>query len=55
MMKIEDRISLNQGVMSACKDTTPIAGFDWDKGNLEKNWIRHGVTNGRSDKIVIRG
>ena len=21
-----------------------VTGFDWDEGNLEKNWFRHGVS-----------
>lgn len=24
-------------------DLNSIAGFDWDKGNQEKNWLRHRV------------
>lgn len=24
-------------------DLNAIAGFDWDEGNKDKNWIKHGV------------
>ena len=26
-------------------------GFQWDGGNYEKNWLRHGVTNAEAEQI----
>ena len=28
-------------------------GFDWDKGNIEKNWIRHQVTRNESEQAFF--
>lgn len=28
-------------------------GFDWDKGNAEKNWIRHQVTRNESEQVFF--
>ncbi|WP_447972151.1 BrnT family toxin [Nitrospira sp. Kam-Ns4a] len=28
-------------------------GFDWDAGNLDKNWERHGVTQGESEEVFF--
>ncbi len=28
-------------------------GFDWDDGNSEKNWIRHGVSRQESEQIFF--
>ncbi len=30
-----------------------IEGFDWDEGNLLKNWIKHGVTAGECEEIFF--
>lgn len=30
-----------------------IAGFDWDQGNINKNLIRHGVTDKESEEIFF--
>ena len=29
---------------------TKCAGFEWDKGNLLKNWEEHGVTGSESNR-----
>ncbi len=29
-------------------------GFQWDEGNAEKNWIRHGVSQGECEEIFFR-
>lgn len=28
-------------------------GFQWDKGNSEKNWIRHQVTNNECEQVFF--
>lgn len=28
-------------------------GFDWDEGNVEKNWIRHQVTKNESEQVFF--
>ena len=28
-------------------------GFEWDKGNSEKNWIRHRVTQGECEQVFF--
>jgi uncharacterized DUF497 family protein len=33
--------------LSAC------TGFDWDDGNLGKNWVAHDVTDGESEEIFF--
>jgi uncharacterized DUF497 family protein len=30
-----------------------IEGFDWDDGNILKNWIKHGVTAGECEEIFF--
>ncbi len=30
-----------------------IIGFEWDKGNREKNWIRHQVTNSECEEFFF--
>ena len=30
-----------------------ITGFDWDKGNLDKNWEKHGVSNAECDDVIF--
>lgn len=30
-----------------------VKGFDWDKGNAEKNWIRHNVRDRESEEIFF--
>src|SRR3990170_4523016 len=28
-------------------------GFQWDEGNAEKNWIKHGVSQGESEEVFV--
>lgn len=30
-----------------------IEGFDWDKGNIEKNWKKHNVRSGEIEEIFF--
>lgn len=30
-----------------------IIGFDWDKGNLDKNWEKHGVSNAECEEVFF--
>ena len=30
-----------------------IKGFEWDKGNIEKNWIRHEVTDQECEEVFF--
>jgi len=34
-------------------DLEKIEGFEWDKGNLVKNWQKHKVTEKETEKEVI--
>jgi uncharacterized protein len=29
------------------------AGFDWDKGNLDKNWLKHKVANAECEEMFF--
>ena len=39
--------------MGAYEDLAKCTGFQWDDGNLEKNWEKHGVTDGESEEIFF--
>lgn len=28
-------------------------GFEWDEGNVDKNWLKHGVTAGECEQIFF--
>jgi len=28
-------------------------GFEWDKGNIDKNWIKHGVSSSECEQIFF--
>ena len=30
-----------------------LAGFDWDRGNAEKNWARHAVTRNEAEEVFF--
>ena len=30
-----------------------LAGFDWDAGNRDKNWRKHGVTSGECEQVFF--
>ena len=32
-------------------DFEGIRGFQWDDGNFEKNWLKHGVTTAEAEQI----
>ena len=34
-------------------DINDIVGFDWDKGNISKNWERHHVSIGESEEVFF--
>ena len=34
-------------------DLNRIEGFDWDKGNREKNWLKHNVATGECEQIFF--
>lgn len=34
-------------------DLSKITGFEWDQGNIEKNLIKHNVTNQEAEEIFI--
>ncbi len=34
-------------------DFSAITGFDWDEGNLDKNWDRHLVSNGECEEVFF--
>ena len=35
------------------EEISSIVGFDWDKGNSEKNWIKHHVTKNEIEEIFF--
>ena len=30
-----------------------IAGFEWDAGNIGKNWVKHGVSNAECEEVFF--
>jgi uncharacterized DUF497 family protein len=30
-----------------------IAGFEWDTGNIDKNWVKHGVSNAECEEVFF--
>ena len=30
-----------------------IAGFEWDAGNIDKNWVKHGVSNAECEEMFF--
>lgn len=34
-------------------DPYELTGFDWDDGNQEKNWIKHGVSTAESEETFF--
>ena len=30
-----------------------IAGFEWDSGNIDKNWVKHGVSNAECEEVFF--
>jgi len=28
-------------------------GFEWDEGNVEKNWLKHGVSQGECEEVFF--
>ncbi len=34
-------------------DLDKIEGFEWDDGNLDKNWIRHRVSNAECEELFF--
>lgn len=34
-------------------DFEALSGFDWDTGNRDKNWQKHGVTTGECEQVFF--
>lgn len=34
-------------------DFSKLSGFDWDKGNSDKNWLKHGVTPFECEQVFF--
>lgn len=34
-------------------DIYSLTGFDWDEGNLDKNWIKHQVSNAECEEVFF--
>lgn len=30
-----------------------ITGFEWDAGNIDKNWVKHGVSNAECEEVFF--
>ena len=41
--------------MDGLPDLSHIEGFDWDKGNVQKNWERHRVSFSECEEVFLRG
>jgi uncharacterized DUF497 family protein len=39
--------------MDIDKELEKCTGFRWDKGNIEKNWLRHGVNPSECEQIFF--
>ena len=50
MTRVYDRV-IHMGVQSG--DTRGWAGFDWDEGNLVKNWERHHVSASECEQVFF--
>ena len=33
--------------------TAPLVRFDWDRGNAEKSWARHGVSRAEAEEVFF--
>lgn len=33
--------------------TAQLVGFDWDRGNAEKSWARHGVSRAEAEEVFF--
>lgn len=34
-------------------DLSKVKGFEWDKGNIDKSWIKHKVSNRESEEVFV--
>ncbi|MBU1000108.1 BrnT family toxin [Patescibacteria group bacterium] len=34
-------------------DLSKLAGFEWDKGNIDKNYIKHGITPNEAEEVFL--
>lgn len=34
-------------------DLSKIKGFEWDKGNIDKSWIKHKISNRESEEVFV--
>jgi len=34
-------------------DIGSLTGFDWDEGNLDKNWLKHQVSNAECEEVFF--
>jgi uncharacterized DUF497 family protein len=34
-------------------DILNVDGFDWDEGNIDKNWIKHQVSNSECEELFF--
>jgi uncharacterized DUF497 family protein len=41
------------GVADALDRLSQSTGFQWDEGNAEKNWLKHGVTQGECEEAFF--
>jgi uncharacterized DUF497 family protein len=39
--------------MGVLDDLAKCAGFDWDEGNLTKNWVRHRVATAECEQVFF--
>ncbi len=39
--------------MDISKELEGCTGFQWDKGNIEKNWLKHGVSPSECEQIFF--
>ena len=39
--------------MGAYDDLEQCVGFDWDEGNLGKNWAKHHVSDGEAEEVFF--
>jgi uncharacterized DUF497 family protein len=39
--------------MADMKETFDFTGFDWDKGNIDKNLVKHNVTNWECEQVFF--
>lgn len=50
---VVDKVYYNNIQLVTMKTLPEPVVFDWDTGNVDKNWLKHGVSNQEAEEIFI--